>query len=98
MKYKGAVQEGEMRAAGLKGFIKELIKQGGVKSEKYKVQNELMLHGRSVQLPSKESCGCFCPSPEGVCRLTDCDACEWCSAKTLLVCVSAEHSGNRFVP
>lgn len=38
-----------MRAAGLKGFIKELIKQGGVKSEKYKVQNELMLHGRSLE-------------------------------------------------
>lgn len=27
-----------MRAAGLKSFIKELIKQGGVKSEKYKVR------------------------------------------------------------
>lgn len=29
----------EIMAAGLKVCIKELIKQGGVKSEKYKVQN-----------------------------------------------------------
>lgn len=49
MKYKGAVQVWEMRAAGLNVFIKRLIKQSGVKSEKYRVQNELMLHGRSQE-------------------------------------------------